>query len=474
MYIFLKRYDIFFVSFICIFILIFTIYFSGLTDMMYINLIPIFMFLLVFIIKKPHILLVILPFTATFLPEIPLFNMGSKTISLNIDIPIIFFAYIIILIVLLKNGVIHLNRIIYSKHILYFIFISIASLLINSFFLPISTIMIGFMYFLQWVLYLSLPFLIKNYINYDNKLLKKILFSLLFSSIIMIIYLFYIKITGNIPISSQSIGYHSGGSISRLRGFWNQGANAVGFYLVIHVSIVSGIFFSIESKKYRIGLLIYIISALYLLLFTYSRSSYLALLISLLVILKRKNISLVILYVFIGILIITFFLPDTVIYRITDNSFYYREIENLNIKLPVGGMALRINRWLELYRIYLKRPLLGHGFGLTRYVSNTIADNTYIDFIINVGIIGFIILLKIGKLIWYKLNHIYEFFKKHDNKLYQGLTLGMIGAFCSFLVFAFFSDMYARWRVLSPFFLYLGIVLSSNKTKSKVRKYDKE
>lgn len=415
---------------------------------------------------KPVAGLFFLTFSTISSLEVPVTKLGPKLVTLNFDLPIL----ATLLVILLFSSIYINNRLAlkikagsFERLLFWFLIVAFLSLLVSLFYLPVQDVLVGFLYLVQWILYLSIPLLVLNYIGSNPKVLKWLLVILLVSGVVTSSYFGFLYLSGNVPkLARGNIGYR-GKVIPRLKGFWAQGSNVTGMYLALHASIALGLFLTSRSRKARLFLGGFVFLCAVLTLFTYSRSAYLALLFGLglpLFLRKRK-----LLY---GLLVVTlilspFILPNTVIHRITQGTFYYREVPALGMKIPFGGAAQRINAWVKLLPLIGKHPFIGSGFNLTAantsriYGEGFIADNTYLSLLVNVGFIGLFLFLLMAKTVFIRTSQV---FKRVNDWVFKGLALGVVGGLSAFLVWAFWSDVYARWRVLSPLFMYIGLVMS--------------
>ena len=298
------------------------------------------------------------------------------------------------------------------------------------------------------------------YIQNNGQQITRILSFTLFVSAVMSLYLLGLLVFDIRPLETtiQLAGHRP------LVAFWQQGNLAVGMFTAL-TSLVS---FGLAVKESRTGVAwsLLALSALcaFLTLATVARSAILGLAIGFFVIMfveyRWKTLLAIAITVPVGILIA----PEWLVIRFTRSTFFWREVPALGVKIPIGTLWKRVNGWVKLGDVFAHNPIFGIGLSLSQermaqlHGARVSPDNQYVALLVETGLLGFAVFCLWVRLVFRRLVQTY----RNINTQISGLALGMIGAFVALLVWAFFQGFYARWRVLGPLFIYLGLIYAAH------------
>jgi hypothetical protein len=239
----------------------------------------------------------------------------------------------------------------------------------------------------------------------------------------------------------------------RLRTFWAQGPNVVGFFLVIQIFLTSAFTLSLSLKKRH-----YIVCGSYILLcgvllpYTYSRSALVALVTGGLVFAiawSRVVIPPVVLTFASAIVVLPANLRD----RFFTDLFRSHYIAPLNQSLPVGPLHGRLTLWITQLQRFNQQLIFGNGFFVTHM------DNTYLTLLVGSGLVGLLLTLYLFSQFISDCIGTFLCCKKGGDNFNYGLGLGATAVFVGFLSWGLFSEVFARWRILGIVFLLIGLTL---------------
>jgi len=230
--------------------------------------------------------------------------------------------------------------------------------------------------------------------------------------------------------------------------------NTLGGYLVLMVSVVAGLFLTSPVFRNRLiyGLLILLFTIP--LIYTQSRSSYLAIIpaaITLLWLSEKKNLVLVVL-VLLGISL-PFLAPkvakERVSYTFSQGRGRIDVVEIAGIKLDTSTSA-RVASWRNASRDWIRHPLLGYGVTGYRFV-----DAQYVRVITETGLLGLITFLF---LIFTIFRRTLNTFRESDDSFYRGISLGFLAGFIGLLFHSFGANTFIIVRIMEPFWFIAAMV----------------
>jgi len=229
--------------------------------------------------------------------------------------------------------------------------------------------------------------------------------------------------------------------------------NTFGGYLLFMGCVAAGILAKVDNLRTKQKMAVLLICIVPPLLFTQSRSSYLAIVPALLVLGYMTDRRLIIL----GLLVIALgvsplFLPKAVKNRI---MFTFTQPEEQG-QIRIGDLRLdtstsaRLQSWKEALMDFPQHPLLG--YGVTGY---PLIDAQYPRVLVETGILGltaFLYLIyAIFKLTLQSLKEVKTLFS-------QGLVMGFLSGFVGLVVHAIGANTFIIVRIMEPFWFFVGIV----------------
>ena len=325
-----------------------------------------------------------------------------------------------------------------NKPIAFYLLACLISTLLGSLFLKVD-LKTGFFFVLKYFEYVLVYFMAANHLKSKGQA-RNYVWALLITCVI-------VSVVGMLQIPE-------GGRVTApFEGEVGE-PNTLGGYLVFMISITAGLLLTATSLGLR---LIYGSMAFLFvvpLLFTQSRSSYLALVLAAMAFLwlSEKRLIILIAFIFAGLLL-PFVAPKVVTERL---SFTFTQREQRG-QIKVGGAtidtstAARLNSWGDVTRDFRNHPVLG--YGVTGY---GFIDAQYFRVLIETGLIGlfmFLVLLSsIFRLTYHNLKEATESFDR-------GLSMGFLVGFIGLLVHAVGANTFIIVRIMEPFWFVLAIVI---------------
>ena len=229
--------------------------------------------------------------------------------------------------------------------------------------------------------------------------------------------------------------------------------NTFGGYLVFMGAVAAGLLAKSENLRTKNILVILILSIIPPLLFTQSRSSYLAIIPALLVLGYLTDRRLIILGLLaIALMVSPLFLPKAVKNRV---MFTFTQPEEQG-QIQIGELRLdtstsaRIKSWQDSLSDWPKHPLLGYGVTGYQFV-----DAQFPRVLVETGILGLAAFL-------YLLYSIFKLtlrnLKEVKTPYCQGLAIGFLAGFVGLIVHAIGSNTFIIVRIMEPFWFFVGIV----------------
>jgi O-antigen ligase len=229
--------------------------------------------------------------------------------------------------------------------------------------------------------------------------------------------------------------------------------NTFGGYLMFMGAVAAGLLAKSENLRTKNILIILLLSIIPPLLFTQSRSSYLAIVPALLVLGYLTERRLIILGLLaIALLVSPLFLPKAVKNRVM-YTFTQPEAQG---QIQIGELRLdtstsaRIKSWQETLSAWPEHPLLGYGVTGYQFV-----DAQFPRVLIETGILGLTAFL-------YLLYSIFKLtlrnLKEVKTPYNQGMAIGFLAGFVGIIVHAIGSNTFIIVRIMEPFWFFVGIV----------------
>jgi O-antigen ligase len=326
-----------------------------------------------------------------------------------------------------------------NRPIAYYILVCVASTLLGGLFgrLDLKT---GLLFVLKYFEYVVIYFMVANYFK-DRRQMKTFVWAMLLTCLIVSV----VSMT-QIP-EGERISAPFEGKVGE--------PNTYGGYLVFMMSIATGLALMDESLRNRLAAFLLVVLFSIPLLYTQSRSSYLAAIpavLSFLWLSKRKQwIPPVLLLV--GLLL-PFMAPkvtkDRVSYTFTQGIGRPDTVTVAGVQLDTSTSA-RIQSWEEAFRDMGQHPVLG--FGVTGY---RFVDAQYVRVAAETGFLGLLIfLLLLGTI----LRESYRVFKTSHDPFDKGLAIGFVAGFTGLLFHAIGANTFIIVRIMEPFWFIAAMVM---------------
>jgi len=326
-----------------------------------------------------------------------------------------------------------------NRPIAYYILVCVASTLLGSLFgrLDLKT---GLLYVLKYFEYVLIYFMVANYFK-DRRQMKTFVWAMLLTCLIVSV----ISMT-QIP-QGERISAPFEGKVGE--------PNTYGGYLVFMMSIATGLALMEESLRNRLIAFFLVILFSVPLLYTQSRSSYLAAIpavLSFLWLSKRKQ------WIPPALLLVALLLPfiapkvskDRVSYTFTQGIGRHDVVTVAGVQLDTSTSA-RIMSWREAMRDLSQHPLVG--FGVTGY---GFVDAQYIRVAAETGFLGLLIFFLLLVTIRSKS---YRAFKLSPDPFDKGLYIGFIAGFTGLLFHAIGANTFIIVRIMEPFWFIAAMVM---------------
>jgi O-antigen ligase len=298
----------------------------------------------------------------------------------------------------------------------------------------------GFFFVLKYFEYMIVFFMVVNLVNSADQG-KRLLLALFITCFIVSIY-GLMQIPGGGRVSAPFEG-----EIGE--------PNTFGGYLVFTGVVAVALIDHLKDIRIRVGLALLIFVLLISLVYTQSRTSYLAVIPAYLTfsIMSRRRF-----YLIAGLIIVLvlspFVLPPTVKERIA-STFTQREHKG---QIMVGKVRLdtstsaRLRSWKAGLQNWQKYPILGQG--VTGY---GFMDAQYPRILVETGIVGMLAfvwliyaLFRLGLNTW----------REHQDELLRGLSVGLIAGLVGLLAHAIAANTFIIVRIMEPFWCLTGIVFA--------------
>jgi len=289
---------------------------------------------------------------------------------------------------------------------------------------------LGDVNFETWKDYMLIPlvFIAAGMVIEDRKAVR---------TVVLITAVSLLAIDRSCLLESMSRSWGSFDENKRDTGPLAYGSNQTAAFLAQFAMFFWGFVQFVQRKKLRLIFYGLVALTIFADLYTFSRGSYAALLVSIVVLgfLKdRKLIVIAAVFLFTWQAIV----PTAVRERV-------EMTQNSNGQLEISAQE-RVNLWEAAEQSIISNPVLGIGFA-TYQIGNHVdglkdTHNWYVKVMVETGIIGMIIVLVMLQQV---LAVAYRLFKRAEDPLYRGLGLGLFVAMCSCIVANFFGD---RWTYL--------------------------
>jgi O-antigen ligase len=326
-----------------------------------------------------------------------------------------------------------------NRPIAYYLLVCVASTLLGAMFGRVD-LKTGLLFVLKYFEYVVIYFMVANYFK-DRQQLKTFVWAMLFTCVI-------VSVVSLVQIpEGERISAPFEGKVGE--------PNTYGGYLVFMMSIATGLALMEESLRTRLIAFVMVILFSIPLLYTQSRSSYLAAIpavLSFLWLSKRKQ------WIPPALLLVALLLPfmapkvskDRVSYTFTQGIGRPDSVAIAGVQLDSSTSA-RIQSWQEAMRDLIRHPVLG--FGVTGY---RFVDAQYVRVAAETGFLGLLFfLLLLGTI----LRESYRVFKASHDPFDKGLAIGFIAGFTGLLFHAIGANTFIIVRIMEPFWFIAAMVM---------------
>ncbi len=326
-----------------------------------------------------------------------------------------------------------------NRPIAYYMLVCVASTLLGAMFGRVD-LKTGVLFVLKYFEYVVIYFMVANYFK-DRKQLKTFVWAMLLTCVIVSVISL-----AQIP-EGERISAPFEGKVGE--------PNTYGGYLVFMMSIATGLALMEESFRTRLIAFFLVILFSIPLLYTQSRSSYLAAIpavLSFLWLSKRKQ------WIPPALLLVALLLPfmapkvtkDRVSYTFTQGVGRPDSVAIAGVQLDTSTSA-RLQSWQEAIRDLVQHPVLG--FGVTGY---RFVDAQYVRVATETGLLGLLLFLLLLATI---LRESYRVFKASHDPFDKGLTIGFIAGFTGLLFHAIGANTFIIVRIMEPFWFITAMVM---------------
>jgi O-antigen ligase len=228
--------------------------------------------------------------------------------------------------------------------------------------------------------------------------------------------------------------------------------NTLGGYLVLMMAVLGGMALEAPRRRTRVGLGLVVALLGVPLLYTLSRSSWLAAAAAGLALLattrRRKRLAGVLVIVAI---LIALFAPAQVAERATYTfTEHHGSVHVGKVALDPSASA-RIRSWNDVFRDFTRLPLLGYGVTGYHFI-----DAQYFRILAECGLLG---LLTFGAMLFLLARHAWRAAATLSSPLLRGMSAGFLAALAGLAVHAAGANTFIVVRIMEPFWLFAGLVM---------------
>ncbi|MBN3041058.1 MAG: O-antigen ligase family protein [Candidatus Omnitrophica bacterium] len=393
-------------------------------------------------VVKTDMALIILIFSMLFSPEFSLGGVSGRAVVVRFDdifIFVIFFGWLAKMAINKELGLIRITFL--NRPILAYIAVYAIATLIGLLMGPIS-LKEGVFYLLKYFEYFLLFFMVSNCLN-DKEQAAFFIRLILFVGLAISIYACWQHLTGVERVSAPFEG--EGGE-----------ANTLGGYLMMIILLSISLLLNTSGFKFKAFLYLIIFSAVPALLFTLSRSSWIAFAFGLLALIFLTTRGRVVLFVvFVATIVLSSVIfPAFVINRVTSTfeSTNKYTVMNRHMSLDESAIA-RIESWHKAYRMIVKSPFIGHGASS----AGPTVDNQYARILIEAGVLGLLAFIWMAMAI---LKNCFIYLNElKDDDFSRGFFAGFMAVFIALLVHSFGAASFILIRIMEPFWFLMALVV---------------
>ncbi|MGH9462876.1 MAG: O-antigen ligase family protein [Vicinamibacteria bacterium] len=245
--------------------------------------------------------------------------------------------------------------------------------------------------------------------------------------------------------------------------------NTLGGYLVFMLALASGFYFTASTRRERVLWLSFAALATLPLLYTLSRSSWLAgsiVAVMLLWRIPRKGQLLA--AGAMAVALSPLFLPEQVVHRLEYTFGQPPEPGQIQVgrtRLDTS-LSARIRSWQYGLSGWTQKPLIGHGVAGYGFM-----DAQYVRVLTETGLLGFAAFVWLAISIWRMARHRLHHAK---DRFASALSLGYLAGFSALLVHGIGANTFIIVRIMEPFWLVTALVVALQQNESTTTIQERE
>ncbi|MEW6544175.1 MAG: O-antigen ligase family protein [Nitrospirota bacterium] len=235
--------------------------------------------------------------------------------------------------------------------------------------------------------------------------------------------------------------------------------NTLGGYLVFIMAIVTGLLLTPEAVKKRWPYVTLLVFGLFALLATLSRSSYLAAIVVLLVLVFKTSYKRPLLFSLVLLIIAAspWWIPDVVKERV---FFTFTQSPKEVGQVRIGGVRVdtstsdRLRSWQQTMNNVMESPLFGAGVTGSRYFMDAMLPRILTE----TGIFGFV---AFNLVLWNVFRVGWTSYQGSKNPYMRGVAFGFLLGLLGLMVHSLGSNTFIIVRIMEPFWLFAGLIMKA-------------
>lgn len=384
----------------------------------------------------------VLIFSMLFSPEVVLASQSQRELSIRMDdllIMVISLGWLARNAFYKELGIVIKTPL--NKAIVIYATICVLATLLGMVFGKVTPLQ-GSMFVLKYLEYFVIFFMVLNTIH-SREQIKRYFIAVMITAVIVSLFAII-----QIPLGER-ISAPFEGKLGE--------PNTFGGYLVLMMSLLTGIFFSYENRKVRVLSAIVLGLLAVPFVYTLSRSSWMALagMYATLMIFSNRKIALAVLLI-LAVLTGPLIMPEKIEKRF-EKTFMSKPVESKD-QVKVGSVYLdlssseRVKSYVQILEDIKKRPIFG--YGITGY---GFIDGQYFRTLIETGVIG---LSAFMYLLFKIFTTIMITYRQTTDELFRGISLGILVGFVAMMVHAFTANTFIIIRIMEPFWCVMAMAVA--------------
>lgn len=318
-------------------------------------------------------------------------------------------------------------------------------------------------YYFKYVQYFVLFWLVLNNIKNKEDL-----------SIMLTVSLIVCAVVGYLSYQGRKATMAEGSPhlITRAFGPGDETPNVLGGYYMMHVMIAFAMMFVLRKMTYRLLLAVFLVGVVVPFLFTYSRTSFVSLILGLFVTMLFIDFRYAILLMVMAVLIPILFPINSLEDLGVDPTVVARYQTIMDIFNPeekkLSSWTDRMTGWYAYYTstVY-DNPLLGKGVG-SIWLG---VDSSYIQKFVESGLIG---VITFGMILVRLYRVGLEVIRKSKDEVFKSFSIGYLGATTGLLVHAIGVSSFSTIRTAEIFWVLSGIQVAVHALAMREREVEEE